>query len=94
MEIINRHPRASEAHANPICPIYRLLLSVVQKHPPNTHIIYIETKLSEPTGTRYMRPQWCLWRSLTDAGELLRPTLMQNQNWTRLVVLVVQQLQK
>ena len=41
MEIINRHRRASEAHANPICPIYRLLLSVVQKHPPKEHIIYI-----------------------------------------------------
>ena len=57
MEIINRHRRASEAHANPICPIYRLLLLVVQKHSPNTHIIYIETEFGEPTGSRYMRPQ-------------------------------------
>ena len=57
MEIINRHRRASEAHANPICPIYRLLLLVVQKHSPKEHIIYIETEFGEPTGPRYMRPQ-------------------------------------
>ena len=65
MEIINRHRRASEAHANPIWPIYRLLLLVVQKHSPKGHIIYIETEFGEPTGPRYMRPQ--LTENLTPA---------------------------
>ena len=57
MEVINRHGRASEAHANPICPIYRTVVLVVQKHSPKGHIIYIETEFGEPTGPRYMRPQ-------------------------------------
>ena len=55
MEGINRHRRASEAHDNPKCPIYRPLLLVVQNHSPKEHIIYIETEFSEPRHPRYMR---------------------------------------
>ena len=53
---INRHRRASAAHANPKRPIYRPLLLVVQKHSPKEHITYIETEFGEPTPPRYMRP--------------------------------------
>ena len=53
---INRHRRASEAHANAKPIMNRPLLLVVQKHPPKEHIIYIETEFGAPIHPRYMRP--------------------------------------
>ena len=46
---INRHRRASAAHANPKPIMNRPVLLVVQKHPPKEHIIYIETEFGAPT---------------------------------------------